>query len=209
MGAKSKYNNLPAAVSAIAAAFPLWHFIFNTDLIGGFWNRMVVSVSLLGLCAFLAEGREMSRQLRNITLRVIALGVLSALPLYTIFYGGYILFKPLLQEGASNVYLLASNVPAIQVAATLVYTSFLEEFFWRGFIQRNLTNYLGRLRGLLSATASYTLIHIFTLNLPLMLAALIAGLWWGYLYMLTGSLWLTAASHIVWTEMVILALPLG
>jgi hypothetical protein len=200
--------SLPATLVGLIVAFPLWYFTFNTDFMGGFWNRMVFSVSVLGLVAFLAERGEMLRQLRRINPRVLFLGVLSALALYLLFYGGYVVLRPFLEHGALNVYLLTGGVSAVQVAATLVYTSFCEELFWRGFVQRNIMVYLGDLAGFLVATAFYTLIHLFTLNAPLMLAALVAGLWWGFLYMLKRSLWLNIISHIVWTELVILMLPL-
>ncbi|GBC71310.1 hypothetical protein HRbin02_01090 [Candidatus Calditenuaceae archaeon HR02] len=199
---------MPATFLGLIVAFPLWYFTFNTDLIGGFWNRMALSVSVLGLVAFFAEKREMSRQLRRVEPRMLFLGVLSGLFLYTLFYGGYSVLRPFLERGASNVYLLVGDAPAAQVAATLVYTSFCEELFWRGFIQKSFMGYLGGLKGFLIATTLYTLIHLFTLNIPLMLAALIAGLWWGLLYMLKRSLWLNISSDVIWTELVILMLPL-
>ncbi|MEM0481980.1 MAG: type II CAAX endopeptidase family protein [Nitrososphaerota archaeon] len=205
---RAAYVSLPATILGLIVAFPLWYFTFNTDLMGGFWNRMVLSVSVLGLVAFLAERREMARQLRRVDPRVLFLGVLSGLFLYILFYGGYSVLRPFLERGASSVYLLIGDAPAAQVAATLFYTSFCEEFFWRGFIQRNIMGYLGGLKGFLIATALYTLIHLLTLNMPLMLAALIAGFWWGLLYMLMRSLWLNISSHVIWTELVILLLPL-
>jgi membrane protease YdiL (CAAX protease family) len=47
------------------------------------------------------------------------------------------------------------------------------------------------------------------MNVPLIAAALIAGLFWGILYQRTGSLLLVIASHLVWTELIFVFLPLG
>ncbi len=200
-------SNLPTVVGLLIA-FPLWYFVFSTDLMDGFWNRLVLAVSILGLHAFVSDRKPMLEQLKKINPKLLLLGVFSGLVLYLIFYGGYNLFKPFLQQGAWNVYRLIGQASAGLVAATLVFTSFCEEFFWRGFIQRNLMNSLGRLTGLILSTAFYTFIHIFTMNIALMVAAMIAGLWWGALYLSTRMLWLTVASHIVWTELVLLILPL-
>ena len=50
--------------------------------------------------------------------------------------------------------------------------------------------------------------HAPTMNAPLILAAFIAGLFWGIVYQRTGSLWLVVASHLAWTELIFVLLPL-
>jgi len=67
----------------------------------------------------------------------------------------------------------------------------------------------GATAGVLSTTLAYALIHAPTMNAPLILAAAIAGLFWGLIYQRTGNLWLVVASHLAWTELIFVLLPLG
>lgn len=199
---------LVATIPGIGLAFVFWYFTFNTDLMGGFWSRIALSVGVLSMYAYFTQPNDMLKNVKDINVKLVTLGVFSGLGLYVLFYVGYNVFKPFLQQGAMNVYLLTDEALAWYIAVILVFTSFCEEFFWRGFVQRNLMNALGRWNGFISSTAFYTLIHVFTSNIPLIIAAMIAGLWWGLLYILTRSIWLTITSHIVWTELILLFLPL-
>jgi len=84
-----------------------------------------------------------------------------------------------------------------------------EELFWRGFLQRRLQSHKGPFTGLLLSTAVYTLVHVGSGNLMLVLAAGICGLFWGYLYLRTGSIVINVVSHTAWDIAIFLLLPLG
>ena len=84
-----------------------------------------------------------------------------------------------------------------------------EEVFWRGFLQRELEPRMGRSAGYLAATAVYGLVHIFTGNLMLVVAATVAGLVWGWMYLKIGRLWPGIISHVAWDFAVFLFFPLA
>ena len=84
-----------------------------------------------------------------------------------------------------------------------------EELFWRGFLQRRLQSHQGPFKGYLLATAVYALMHVGSGNLMLVLAAGICGLFWGYLYLRTGSIIINVVSHTAWDIAIFLFLPVG
>jgi hypothetical protein len=61
--------------------------------------------------------------------------------------------------------------------------------------------------GFIFATVLYTVVHIATGNMVLVLAALICGLFWGWLYMRYQSMLINVISHTVWDIGVFLLLP--
>lgn len=84
-----------------------------------------------------------------------------------------------------------------------------EEIFWRIFVQKNLEEQSSPLKGFIYATAIYTGIHIFTGNFMLIMAAMVAGIFWGWLYYRFRSPLLNIVSHIIWDITVFLVFPLN
>ena len=193
----------------VALAFALWSFTFLTGLMGSFWYRVTISAIILSVYAFIADREAMLMEIDAFRIGELVKGAMGGIILYAFFYVGYSVLKSLLEGGASNVYLFRIESPAIFIASSLVVTSFCEEYFWRAYVQRRLIKSNGVTTGIAVTTLAYALIHAPTMNAPLVLAASIAGLFWGVLYQRTGSLWLVAASHLVWTELIFVFLPLG
>ena len=84
--------------------------------------------------------------------------------------------------------------------------------FERGLSDRTVSAYardLGRWAGFLAATAVYGLVHVFTGNIRLVVAASVAGLVWGFLYLRFGRLWPGIISHVAWDLAVFLFFPLA
>lgn len=85
-----------------------------------------------------------------------------------------------------------------------------EELFWRGYVQRSLEEVWGKRFPAFVVTAIvYALIHVCSLNFMLVMAALVAGLVWGFLYWLKPS-WLPALviSHALWDAAVFVWFPI-
>ena len=181
---------------------------FLTGLLNSFWYRIALSVALLTAYATFVDGGGMMRELKSVRPFDIGLGVASAVLLYALFAMGFVVMKPVVEVGIGQVYAFRLEAAPESIALLLVFTSFGEEYFWRGFVQRGLSEARGTLPAVAFTTAAYTLIHMPTLNPPLIMAALILGLCWGVLYAITRSLWAVIASHIVWTELVFVLLPL-
>ncbi len=189
----------------IALAFILWYFVFLTDFMTSFWYRVTSASILLAIYAY---GIGINRvQNTNVSVKEIIWGVISGVLLYALFFLGFNIFRHFVEGGALNVYTFRDEVPLAVPAIFLVITSFCEEYFWRGYIQKNMIASRGR-NGVIVTSLIYASIHLPTFNMPLVAAALIAGLIWGIIYEKTDSIWIVTFSHIVWTELIFVFLPL-
>jgi membrane protease YdiL (CAAX protease family) len=83
-----------------------------------------------------------------------------------------------------------------------------EEIFWRGFLQDRLMKKWGTLSGYLITTTIYAGVHIFSLNLVLILAALVAGAFWGFLYLWKRDLLIQITSHSFWSAVIFAVAPI-
>jgi membrane protease YdiL (CAAX protease family) len=98
--------------------------------------------------------------------------------LYAIFWVGKqiaLAILPFAADQIQSVYAKREQLDLLSIGLLLFFLlGPSEEIFWRGFVQRRL--------GLPVTTALYALVHIWTLNLILIIAAGVAGLLWGWLY---------------------------
>lgn len=193
-------------IVGIGLAFALWYVVFLTHILDSFWYRVTVASVLLASYAAVF-GRGVTGGDHEISVTMVLIGVVSGGFLYASFFVGYNVFRSLVESGASSVYLFRTDSPLYIAAVSLIITSYCEEFFWRRYLQTALVESHGRTGFSLSAL-TYAFIHLPTGNLALVFAALIAGLFWGLLYEYTESFWVVVFSHIVWTELIFVFLPL-
>lgn len=184
-------------------SFILWYMVFLTEVLSSFWYRVTLASMILAVYARLSSS-ESPVKLKG---KDIVWGIGSGLGLYALFFLGFNVFRSLVESGTYNVYLHRSELSLVIPALLLLITSYCEEYFWRHYIQTAMEDTRG-LRGVIITSILYAAIHISTLNLPLVMAALIAGVFWGLIYKYTGSFWLVVFSHIVWTELIFVFLPL-
>jgi len=141
----------------------------------------------------------------------IGLGVLSALLLYVVFFVGNFISRNIFTfagSGIQDVYAFKMGVSKFRIALLMIFIIGPgEELFWRGFLQRNLQKRVGKYLGFALATGIYTLIHLGSGNIMLVLAAGVCGLFWGYLYLKYNSMVLNVISHTLWDVSVFLLLP--
>jgi len=199
-------RNIASLAVGVGLAFLLWYMVFLTGVLGSFWLRVTLASAALALYASVIGGVD-PRGCLKLDKEALAKGALSGALLYAFFALGFSTFRPFVERSAAAVYQLKGDSPVL-AASALIVTSICEEYFWRLYVQRALVAGTGR-AGLALSTLAYALIHLPTLNAPLVFAALTAGLCWGLLYDRTGSFGVVAASHIVWTELVFVFLPLG
>ena len=110
---------------------------------------------------------------------------------------------------------MKTGLPTGVIAALLVFIiGPAEEFFWRGYVQRTMGElFEGKKfsRDIAFATTAtiYALVHVWSLNFMLIMAALVAGLVWGFLYRLNPKL-LPALilSHALWDALVFVWMPI-
>jgi CAAX protease family protein len=202
------------SITALAALlfFPL--FIFRGVAWFDFWWWISVNIALL-LCvsAVLDETwrKDIAVDIRERLIWKMGMGVLSAAVLYGVFYAGNIVSRRLFffaGTGIDSVYAFKTDASAFRIGLLMLcLIGPGEELFWRGFLQRRLQGRYGQWRGFLLATMIYTLIHIGSGNLMLVLAAGVCGLFWGFLYLRFRSMLLNAISHTLWDVAIFLVLP--
>jgi len=196
----------PAAVS-LALAAALWILVFLIRPID-FWLTLAFSTLVLLIVSFSINRDIVGR----IDLRMIFYGALSSVLLYAFFYAGFQITKsiPVFSEGVSRVYELRSSMSIPLIGLLLIFPIGPgEEIYWRGLIQRRFAGRFGSNAGYLAATIAYALVHLPTLNGPLIMTAFIGGLVWGYIYKKTGNLIPAITSHVLWDLLIFVIAPLS
>ena len=191
----------------LAAVF--WYAPFSMKLLH-FWLSMCIAVSTLTALAVRFDGFPVRRA--DWRLRSVISGVFAAAALYSIFWLGnsfsQILFS-FAKPQVSSIYGIRTQGETLLIGLILFFiTSPGEEIFWRGFVQRRLVRRFGRKRGWLLASAVYAAVHIASGNFMLTMAALTAGLFWGWLYLQEHNLVPCIVSHSVWTVTIFILLPI-
>ena len=191
----------------LAAAF--WYTTFSLKLLN-FWLSMCIAVSALTALAVHFDGLPVRRA--DWRLRSVISGLFAAAALYSIFWLGnsfsQILFS-FAKLQVSSIYGIQTQGETLLIGFILFFiTSPGEEIFWRGFVQRRLVRRFGRKRGWLLASTVYAAVHIASGNFMLTMAALTAGLFWGWLYLKERNLVPCIVSHSVWTVTIFILLPI-
>ncbi len=191
---------------AILLPTACWAFAFGWGG-GNFWIKIGVSVLLV-------FGYSLCFRRPKIALRFSSVlwGLASAAVLYFVFFIGNALapyFVPGAQGQVGGIYSLGEGSSRALVFLLLLFvTGPGEEIFWRGFLQGQLMKRLGPTAGFLLATAVYAGVHVFSGNLILILAALVAGAFWGLLYLWKKDLLLQIVSHSIWSAFIFAVFPI-
>lgn len=143
----------------------------------------------------------------------VIIGVAVAFALWGVFWIGdkvsQLIFD-FARGQVDNVYGMKSGVsPALITVLLLFLIGPAEEFFWRGFVQRMMSERIGATAAMFVTVVVYALVHIWSFNFMLVMAALVAGAVWGFIYRLKPSL-LPALiiSHALWDALVFVLLPI-
>ena len=190
---------------ALLLAVVGWAFLFGLAW-GSFWVKLGVTAATVAAYALFWE-----RPRIRFTASAVAHGVVSAALLYAVFYLGNAL-APYVVPGATGevggIYALGEGSSRLAVFLLLFFlTGPAEEIFWRGFLQGRLMDRLGRWQGYLAATVIYGAVHAFSGNLMLMLAAFVAGAWWGAQYLWRRDLAAVIVSHSLWSAVIFAVAP--
>ena len=196
-------------VILVLLAFGFWFVSFYLNPYN-FWLEMGGAVFLLALFS-LATWRTYDRLFRFWGAREVVLGLGSAAILYGIFWFGDKVVSPIFPfaEGdIASVYSNAESAPLAVIGILLVAVIGPgEEIFWRGTVQNALQDKYGGFISVGLGALIYSLVHVWALNLTLLLAALICGLIWGWIYYREESLAPVIISHSVWSLMIFVIFP--
>lgn len=199
-------TSLTAYSLVLAAA--LWFLTFIVRPLD-FWIMLTLSTLALMMIAITVNREPVKVQ---VDYRLLLLGVVSGVLLYAFFFAGFQVTRsnPVFSEGVGKVYDLRSSAYAPLIALLLIFPIGPgEEIYWRWLIQRRFTERMGGNMGLMLATAAYALVHLPTLNPPLILTALIGGFVWGYIYKLTGAVMPVVVSHVLFDLLIFVVAPLS
>ncbi len=187
----------------------LWYIMFGLRPLN-FWLEMSISTLGLSVLAFAVGGRSISRE--NFTPASFILGIGSALILYFIFWMGDLISGYLFAFKNSQVLAIyasrAEAGPALVGLLLFLVIGPGEELYWRGLIQRALSTRFGGYQAWIITAVIYALVHIWSFNFMLIMAALVGGLFWGWLYLRTGNLGTVLISHAVWDVAIFILFPI-
>ena len=212
----SSVTNLTLPITVTGVVLFSVMFIFKKTDWFGFWYWMSANLIILLSFVFYTDSQNLKLLVNDFKENLVKkaiLGLVFALILFMIFYfGNYLL--GILYSGAGveikRVYDFKQNASDLRILILmLLIIGPGEELFWRGFVQRRLEIKKGKKSGLVLATALYTVVHIFTGNIILLIAALTCGIFWGWLYQKYRSMIINMISHSLWDVMVFIILPFG
>jgi membrane protease YdiL (CAAX protease family) len=197
---------------AIGIAAVLWLVMFSpwTSPYLNFWGVMAFSAGVL-IAFSLISGKDWKNQFR-FNAKDIIIGVVSAVVLYGIFYAGNEISRMLFdfsEAQVGSVYAMKDGQnPVVLALALLFWIGPAEEIFWRGYIQRALAGRKGQIAALIVTALIYALVHVWSFNFMLIMAALVCGAYWGLLYMLNKNLLTVLISHALWDVAVFIIFPI-
>lgn len=177
---------------------------------GNFWVKITAVVCVLCVGSGVTAGVPSRRA--DWTIGEILIGMAAAVVLYGVFWLGDSLaagvfgFAP---KQVESIYALQQlGNPWVVGTVLLLVTSPGEELFWRGYVQRKAAERWGGGVGMAVGALLYAAVHLASGNLMLVMAALVAGLFWCALYRWRGNLTACIVSHALWTVGVFLLFPI-
>ena len=200
-------------VFTIVLAFVLWTIMFSplTAPHVNFWWMMTASACTLSLFATWFRP-DWWKQLKWTPANIV-LGVLIAVALWCTFWIGDKVAQWMFsfaRPEVDSIYAIKEGVSPWGLSALLLLLiGPAEEIFWRNYVQERLSKRWGANRGFVVATAIYTLVHVPSCNLMLVLAALVCGVAWGGLYRLFPDRFTAILlSHALWDAAVFVWFPI-
>lgn len=199
-------------ISVLIAAL-LWFYMFSpwTSGLSNFWVNMSIAATVLTVCALRGNG-GIRPKWDNIAGHLV-LGIAIAFALWGVFWIGDKLSQLMFtfaRGQVDSVYGMKDGTSPVLITVLLLFLiGPAEEYFWRGYVQKSVSDLLGPDAALFITAIVYASVHIWSFNFMLIMAALVAGGVWGLIYRLRPSL-LPAliVSHAVWDALVFVILPI-
>jgi membrane protease YdiL (CAAX protease family) len=143
-------------------------------------------------------------ELLTLNVRVLIAGLISTIALYLVFLLGHILASSIGLGQQVNLVYSIINVGYLELALIPV-IGFMEEAYWRGYLQETLVVRKLRVNWVLS-TIPYALVHVTSGLAILVLAAWVVGLVLGFTAR-TQGLSASIIAHVLWLYLVLYVLP--
>lgn len=199
--------------AAIVVAAALWFVMFSpwTAPHVDFWTMMTFSALTLTVLAKCF--RPDILKWPGMKWSDIVLGAGIAAVLWGIFFAGDRISSALFGFARPQVELIygikEGISPWLLSALLLLLIGPAEELFWRGYIQRTLSEKWDADKGAAVTLAAYTTVHLPSGNFMLTAAAFTAGLVWGLLYrFFPEKIRAIVISHAIWDAAVFVWFPI-
>ena len=137
-------------------------------------------------------------------------GMLSGLLLFSLFWMGNVLIEVLdlpFQKEITKLYKRFSPTHIWHYIVLLCFIVPGEELFWRGFVQKRLSKIIRKPSSILIAAVLYASVQIYSGTFIHIFAALVAGLFWGFLYDWKKSIPLVIVSHLIFDLFIFILFP--
>ena len=199
-------------IISIFVASLFWFVMFSpwTSPHVNFWYMMLGATGILTALSFWF-GKDWKKQF-SFTFKDVALGLLTAVFLYGVFYIGNELSTLLFdfsRPQVDSVYSMRDGESKLFLGlALLFWIGPAEEIFWRGYIQREVESKKGTWKAFIITTLIYAFVHIWAFNFMLFMAALICGAFWGLMYTQKKNLLPLVISHAVWYFAIFILFPI-
>lgn len=207
-------NRFIYLIILIIAAAVMWIEMFVLRNFN-FWKEMIIAAPLLAVVSAYVNhrtGPAINYRLYYYTQSYLFVGIISAAILYLVFFAGDYISKLIFDFAESQVTGIYGNKSLLNpylIGALLFFViGPAEEIFWRGFVQDTLAEKFGDNIGWIAGSLIYAGVHIFALNFMLFMAALVCGLFWGYIFKRYKSLWPGIISHAVWDLTIFVLIPM-
>jgi len=169
-----------------------------------FWPLFTVSLLLLGGVSI--------RQVKwkKPSLSHLIIGILSGVSLYILFFLGktiMLVLFPQFMTQVNELYTLVAPDNAWHYVSLILIVIPGEELFWRGLVQTELKT-LQLKYPILLAALLYMSAHFYAGAFLLLVAAVLAGAVWGYLYDRTRNMVVPLLSHLVFDLFLLVFFPL-
>lgn len=199
-------------LASVLTAFVLWTIMFSPITAPHVNLWLVMTIAAIVLTTLATRFSDWYRRIR-INFSDILIGVGSAMLLWGIFWIGDKLSQLMFdfaRPEVNDIYSFKESISPWLLSALLLFIiGPAEEIFWRGYIQDKLSSRLGATPGYILATAVYALVHAGSCNFMLIMAALVAGAFWGLIYRFyPNRLGALVISHAVWDAAVFVWFPI-
>ncbi|MBP5211202.1 MAG: CPBP family intramembrane metalloprotease [Bacteroidales bacterium] len=206
-------------LAAIFVAALLWFYMFSpwTEGRPNFWISMSCSaVVLTSLALSFSTYRKELLTIEKPLFQILG-GIALALALWGVFWIGDKLSSLMFDFARGEVdavYSMKHGMPQWLIALLLlVLIGPAEEFFWRGYVQKTFSSlFKGKnapTAAFIVTTLIYAMVHIWSFNFMLVMAALVAGAVWGFIYRICPkALPALIISHALWDAMVFVFFPI-
>ncbi|MBU8877612.1 CPBP family intramembrane metalloprotease [Bacillus sp. FJAT-29790] len=191
-------------IIGLLLAHLLMYFTFQDKAV--FWY--IFTASLLFLISYAILNEEVEDHTSVLT--YLMYGAISGLVLYGLFWMGHFIIEQLNLPVAKQISKLYGRYSPSLLWHYIVLLLIIipgEEIFWRGFVQKRILKYTNIPIGIFVSSALYASVHLYSTHWILAFAALIAGLFWGWLYAWKKSIPLVIVSHLIFDLFLFVILP--